>query len=207
MGRYLGAKCKLCRREGVKLFLKGERCFLPKCPVERKGALPPGHRGQKRYRKLSDFGAQLREKQKVKRFYGILERQFRRYFRLASKKREKRGERLLQFLETRLDNIVNRLGFVPSRLMGRQLISHGYILVDGKRVNIPSYSVRPGQVISVASKALELDQIKKSLADKSLIIPSWLERKAAAGRMIRPPKREEIGVDADENLIVEYYSR
>jgi small subunit ribosomal protein S4 len=207
VARYLDAKCKLCRREGTKLFLKGERCLSPKCPIEKKGALPPGQHGQRGRRKISDFGAQLREKQKVKRFYGVLERQLRRYFRLAAKKQGRVGERLLRLLETRLDNIVYRLGFISSRSLGRQLISHGHILVDGKRVNIPSYVVEPGQVISVASRALGFSQVKKSLADKSLIIPGWLERKAAAGRVLRVPNREEIGLDVDENLIVEYYSR
>lgn len=207
MARYLDSKCRMCRREGTKLFLKGARCFSPKCPIEKKGALPPGQPGQRRRAKLSDFGIQLREKQKVKRFYGILEKQLRRYFRLVAGKREKVGERLLQLLETRLDNIVHRLGFVPSRSLGRQLITHGHILVDGKRVNTPSYGVKPGQIISLASKALEFDQVKRSLTDKSLIIPVWLERKAAIGRILRLPKREEVGVDVDESLIVEYYSR
>lgn len=207
MARYIDAKCRLCRREGTKLFLKGERCYSPKCPIERKGAVIPGQHGQKRRRRISDYARQLREKQKTKRLYGVLERQFKNYLKKAVKDKETTGEVLLQLLESRLDNVVFRLGLAPSRSVARQLVSHGHVLADGKRVNISSYQVKPGQVVSLASKGLEIDLIKESLAEKDRKIPAWLERKAAVGKMARLPKREEIDVDIDEHLIVEFYSR
>jgi len=208
MARYKEAKCRLCRREGIKLFLKGERCYSPKCPIERKGAVPPGQHGQKRRRRMSDYGHQLREKQKVKRLYGVLERQFRRYFEKATKAKEETGKVLLQVLESRVDNALFRLGFTPSRSMARQLVSHGFVLVDGnKKVNIASQQLNPGQTISLTSGGLNLDYVKKSLAEKERKIPDWLTRKAAVGKMIRLPEREEIETDIDESLIVEYYSR
>lgn len=207
MARYKEAKCRLCRREGTKLFLKGERCYSPKCPIERKGAVPPGQHGQKRRRRLSDYGQQLREKQKVKRVYGVLERQFRRYFEKAAKAREEKGKVLLQLLESRIDNVVFRLGFVSSRSMARQLVSHGFVLIDNRKVNIASQQVKPGQVISLASNGLNLAHVKKALAEKSKNIPGWLKRKAAVGKMVRLPEREEVEADIDESLIVEYYSR
>lgn len=199
--------CRLCRREGMKLFLKGERCYSPKCPIERKGAVPPGQHGQKRRRRPSSYGEQLREKQKVKRIYGVRERQFKRYFEKAIKVKEATGKVLLQLLETRLDNLVFRLGLVPSRSMGRQLVSHNFVLVDGKKVNIPSYQVNPNQIISLTTKGLNLDYVKKSLAEKDRKVPKWLTRKAAVGKMIRLPEREEVEADINETLIVEYYSR
>jgi len=207
MARYLDSKCRLCRREGRKLFLKGERCFSPKCPLEKKGAVAPGQHGLKMRRRLSEYGVQLREKQKAKRTYGVLERQFRRYFKKAFKKRGATGEALLQLLESRLDNVVYRLGFVPSRSVARQLVHHGHILVDGKKVDIPSYQVKPGQVINLNLKAMKMEVVKKSLAEKKKEIPSWLQKKAAVGKIIRLPTREEIGADIAEQLIVEYYSR
>ena len=207
MARYLDSKCRLCRREGTKLFLKGERCFSPKCPLEKKGAVAPGQHGLKMRRRLSEYGVQLREKQKAKRTYGVLERQFRRYFKKAFKKRGITGEALLQLLESRLDNVVYRLGFVPSRSVARQLVHHGHILVDGKKVDIPSYQVKPGQVINLNPKAMKIEVVKKSLAEKKKEIPSWLQKKAAVGKIIRLPTREEIGADIAEQLIVEYYSR
>ena len=207
MARYLDSKCRLCRREGTKLFLKGERCFSPKCPLEKKGAVAPGQHGLKMRRRLSEYGVQLREKQKAKRTYGVLERQFRRYFKKAFKKRGVTGEALLQLLELRLDNVVYRLGFVPSRSVARQLVHHGHILVDGKKVDIPSYQVKPGQVINLNPKAMKIEVVKKSLAEKKKEIPSWLQKKAAVGKIIRLPTREEIGADIAEQLIVEYYSR
>jgi len=207
MARYLDSKCRLCRREGTKLFLKGERCFSPKCPLEKKGAVAPGQHGLKMRRRLSEYGVQLREKQKAKRTYGVLERQFRRYFKKAFKKRGVTGEALLQLLESRLDNVVYRLGFVPSRSVARQLVHHGHILVDGKKVDIPSYQVKPGQVINLNPKAMKIEVVKKSLAEKKKEIPSWLQKKAAVGKIIRLPTREEIGADIAEQLIVEYYSR
>jgi len=207
MARYIDPKCRLCRREGTKLFLKGERCFSPKCPLEKKGAVAPGQHGLKMRRRLSEYGVQLREKQKAKRTYGVLERQFRRYFKKAFKKRGVTGEALLQLLESRLDNVVYRLGFVPSRSVARQLVRHGHILVDGKKVDIPSYQVKPGQVINLNPKAMKMEVVKKSLAEKKKEIPSWLQKKAAVGKIIRLPTREEIGADIAEQLIVEYYSR
>lgn len=207
MARYTDSKCRLCRREGIKLFLKGERCYSPKCPVERKGAVIPGQHGQKRRKRVSDYSRQLREKQKTKRLYGVLERQFKNYFKKAIKDRETTGEMLLQLLETRLDNVVFRLGLVPSRSVARQLVSHGHILVDGKKVNIPSYQVGTGQIVTLTTKGLGIDQVKKSLAEKERKVPDWLKRKAAVGKIARLPKREEIDVDIDEHLIVEFYSR
>jgi len=206
MARYLEAKCRLCRREGTKLFLKGERCFSPKCPIERKGALPPGQHAQKGRKKLSSFGLQLREKQKAKRIYGVLERQFRRYYEIAAKRKGATGEVLLTLLETRLDNVVYRLGFAPSRSVARQLVSHGQVFVNGKKVNISSYNLKPNDTISLSPKALEMAIIKKTV-DSKIKPPAWLEKKAAVGRMVRLPKKEEIETDIDEQLIVEYYSR
>lgn len=197
-------KCKICRREGKKLFLKGERCYSPKCPLEKKGAVPPGAHGPRgRSRRLSDFGQQLREKQKAKRAYRVREAQFKRYFDLANK----RGLSLLQILESRLDNIIYRLGLVPSRSIARQTVSHGHVQVDGKKVNIPSYQLKPGQIVSLSPKGLEIDQVKKMLANKEYRVPAWLKRKAAVGKMERLPQREEIDTEVDEKLIIEYYSR
>lgn len=207
MARYTDAKCRLCRREGVKLFLKGERCYSPKCPIERKGAVVPGQHGQKRRARLSDFSRQLREKQKTKRLYGILEKQFKSYFKKASKDKVATGEKLLQFLESRLDNVVYRLSFVPSRSVARQLVAHGHILVDGRKVDIPSYQLKPGQIVTLTPKGLKMNQVEKSLAEKDRKIPAWLERKAAAGKIVRLPKRDEMDIDIDEHLIVEFYSR
>ncbi len=207
MARYLGAKCRLCRREGIKLFLKGERCYSPKCPIEKKGAVPPGEHGQKRQKRVSDYGQQLREKQKVKRTYGVLEKQFRRYFKKARRVKEATGEALLQILESRLDNVVFRLGLVPSRSVSRQIVNQGLVLVDGQRVDIPSYQVKPGQIITLVSKGLELKQVKDSLAEKGRKVPEWLQKKAVVGKMIRLPERKEIEADINEGLIVEYYSR
>lgn len=206
MARYLGPKCRLCKREGKKLFLKGERCSSPKCPIERKGATAPGQHGQKRKRKLSDYGVQLREKQKVKRIYGMLEKPFKRYFRIARKKKGVTGETLLVLLETRLDNIVYRLGFTPSRSVARQLVSHGFVNVNNKRVNIASYNLKPNEVVSLSSKALTIPTVKKSV-DSKIKPPIWLEKKATVGKILRLPRREEIEEDIDDQMIVEYYSR
>lgn len=205
--RYLDPKCKLCRREGKKLFLKGERCYSPKCPLEKKGAVSPGIHGLRWRKRLSEFGQQLREKQKAKRIYGVSERQFKRYFEQAGKKRGKTGEALLRILESRLDNVVFRLGFVPSRSIARQIVSHGHLQVDGKKVNLPSCQLKPGQTISFTSKGLAMDQVKKMLSNKEYQVPGWLKRKAAVGKVERLPEREEIDTEVDEKLIVEYYSR
>lgn len=206
MARLTDAKCRRCRREGAKLFLKGSRCYSAKCPIAKKGAVPPGQHGLRR-RRPSSYALQLREKQKVKRLYGVLERQFRRYFDQARQVRQATGEALLQILESRLDNVVYRLGFVSSRSLGRQLVNHGFVKVNDQKVDVPSFLVRPGQTISLTSRGLELDYVKQSLADKDRQIPSWLQRQAAIGKIVRLPKREEIEADIDEDLIVEYYSR
>lgn len=207
MARYVEAKCRLCRREGIKLFLKGDRCYSPKCPIERKGAVPPGQHGQKRARRMSDYGLQLREKQKTKRIYGVLEQQFRRYFKKAFRIKGSTGQRLLQLLELRLDNVVYRLGLVPSRSVARQLVTHGQVLVDNQKVNIPSYQVKVEQMISLSPRALKLEIVKKSLAEKEKKVPEWLKLKAVIGKVARLPEREKIDTDINENLIVEYYSR
>lgn len=206
MSRYTGPKCRLCRREKVKLFLKGDRCFSPNCPIEKKGAVPPGQHGLKSSQRQSDYGKQLREKQKTKRIYGLGESHLKNYFQKAIKVRQATGEFLLQMLESRLDNLIYRLGFVSSRNLARQLVSHRHVLVDGKKVNIPSYQLKPGQVVSLDKKALDLSEVKKSLAEKTKL-PDWLKKKAAVGQMVRLPKRDEIEGDIDEQLIVEFYSR
>lgn len=206
MGRYLGPKCRLCRREGTKLFLKADRCFANQCPIEKKQALPPGQHGLRRQRRLSDYGVQLREKQKLKRLYGVTERQLKGYFNRALKKKQDTGEVLLQLLETRLDSLIYRLGFVPSRSVARQLVSHGHILVDGRKVDVPSANIKSGETMTLSPKALRLAPVKKSLSEK-VKTPGWLERKAAVGRLVRFPEREEVEADVDENLIVEFYSR
>lgn len=209
MARYLGPKCRLCRAAGTKLFLKAERCYSPKCPLERKGAVPPGQHGQKKRGgvRLSKYGEQLAEKQKLRRIYGVLEKQFSHYFQEALKAKAETGKTLLQLLERRLDNVVYRLGFVPSRSVARQLVKHGHVLVDNKKVNIPSYQVKPGQIISLTPEALKMEIVRKSLEEKERKIPSWLQRKAAVGKINRLPEKEEIDFDINENLIVEFYSR
>lgn len=207
MARSLDNKCRLCRREGVKLFLKGQRCFSPKCPLERKGAVSPGiHGGKRRRSRVSDYGRQLREKQKLKRLYSLREREFKRYFAKAKKVKGATGEALLQILGSRLDNLVFRLGFTSSRFQARQIVSHGHILVNGKKVDIPSYQVKPGETISLSLVGVKIPTVAENLAKKEAL-PSWLERKAAVGRMKRLPHREEIETDVDEQAVVEYYSR
>ena len=200
MARYTGPLHRLCRREGMKL------CNSPKCPVEKKGFQAPGQHGKKFSRTSSDFGKQLREKQKTKRLYGILEKQFRRYFEEAAKSRENTGTRMLQMLESRLDNVVFRSGAVPTRRMARQTVTHGNVLVDGKRVSIPSYQTKAGQVIAFSDKILKNDVVKTALEVKATL-PEWLTRKAAVFHVSRLPKREEIESGINEQLIIEYYSR
>ncbi|MFC1727552.1 30S ribosomal protein S4 [Patescibacteria group bacterium] len=207
MARYKDAKCRLCRREGTKLFLKGERCYSPKCPIERKGAVIPGLHGPKRQKRTSEYGRQLREKQKTKRLYGVLERQFRIYYQKAAQDKSSTGNKLFQLLESRLDNVVFRLGLSPSRSMARQLIGHGHVLVEGKKVTIPSYQVKVDQLVTLGPKGLEMSPVKKSLAEKEKKIPDWLARKAVVGKVTRLPEREDIDVDIDEHLIIEFYSR
>jgi len=208
MARYTDARCRQCRREGVRLFLKGDRCYTPKCAVERR-TYPPGQHGQGR-RKMSDYGLQLREKQKLRKIYGVLERQFRRYFEQAERGAGVTGENLLQLLERRLDSAVYRLGFAGSRSQARQLVGHGHFLVNGKAVNIPSVRVKPGDVIEVAQGSRQLEPIQVSLsAVGSRRMPEWLELdiENLRGRIVSVPRREDIDVEAQEQLVVEYYSR
>lgn len=207
MTKSYSEKCKLCRSSGEKLFLKGERCFSVKCPIDRKGAVPPGQHGAKRKRKSSDYGIRLVEKQKLKRIYGLSERQMKNYFTQARKVKGSTGEMILQLLESRLDNLVYRFGFSPSRRFAKQLVSHKHVLVDGKIVNVLSYLIRPSQVVSLDTKALAMDSVKIMLGKKDYVLPSWLERKAAVGKFSRFPRREEIDININEQLIVEHYSR
>jgi small subunit ribosomal protein S4 len=200
MGRYTGPKRRLSRREGIPLTTKDVKS------LERKGAVPPGQHGLKRKRKLSEYGVQLREKQKAKRLFGIMERQFSNYFEAASKVKGATGLALLELLETRLDNVVFRLGLARSRNEARQMVSHGHVSVDGKKVTIPSYKVKVGETVAILGKLLDNIQVKKSLEENSTL-PSWLERKATVGKVLNKPSREEMEQAVDEQLIVEYYSR
>ncbi|MDP3948133.1 MAG: 30S ribosomal protein S4 [bacterium] len=200
MARYTGPKRRLSRREGLALFAKDAKA------LEKKGAVPPGQHGLGRRRRISEYGVQLREKQKAKRFFGILEKQFKRYFEEASKVRGATGLALLRTLETRLDNVVYRLNFAKSRAGARQMVSHGHIRVDGKKVNIPSFKVSINQTIEISSQMRDNTQVKKSLEEESTL-PEWLERKATVGKVLKMPEREEMEQAIDEQLIVEYYSR
>jgi len=209
MARNLDAKCRQCRREGEKLFLKGEKCFTDKCAIERR-SYAPGQHGQKSGSRLSDFGKQLREKQKLRRTYGVLERQFRNTYAQASRSKGVTGERLLQLLETRLDNMAYRIGFGASRSEARQVVRHNGILVNGKRVNIPAYQVRPGDVIEVVAKAKEQLRIKAaSEAGESRGFPEWLEvdAKAMKGIFKSLPARADLPSTVNESLIIELYSK
>ncbi len=209
MARYIGAKCKICRREGEKLFLRGSRCYTDKCAFTRRG-YPPGSHGKVGRRKLTSYAIQLREKQKVKAIYGILERQFRKIFHDATSKAGNPGENLLIALERRIDNIVYQLGIASSRTHARQLIRHGHILIDGKKVNIPSYAVRVNQVIKVVDEQKKNPLIKKALEERDPEkILSWLklDKEKISGTVMRLPKREDITLPIQENLIVELYSK
>lgn len=208
MAVYSGPVCRLCRRDGVKLFLKGERCYTGKCAIERR-KYAPGQHGQ-RQRKLAEFGVQLREKQKLKRIYRVLERQFRSYFKEAVRRKGVTGETLLQLLELRLDNVVYRLGFGLSRRQARQLVNHGHFLVNGKRVNIPSYQLRPGDVVAAAEASRQAGAIVEALATTGgRRTPEWLslDREGMSGRVVAVPTREQIDTQVNEALIVEFYSR
>jgi small subunit ribosomal protein S4 len=208
MARYTGPLCKLCRREREKLFLKGDRCFTEKCSVERR-KYPPGQHGQRRG-KLSDYGIQLREKQKVRNSYCVLEKQFKKYFEMAAKKKGVTGEVLLQFLERRLDNIVYRMGFAVNRRQGRQLVGHGFFLVNGRAVNIPSYIVRPGDIVEVKEAGRKIPAIPENVS-KAVHrgLPSWVEvdGEKFRGKVLSIPSREEIPLPAQEQLIIELYSK
>jgi small subunit ribosomal protein S4 len=209
MARNLDAKCRQCRREGEKLFLKGEKCFTDKCAIERR-SYAPGQHGQKSGMRLSDYGKQLREKQKTRKIYGVLERQFRKTYAEASRSKGVTGERLLQLLETRLDNVAYRMGFGASRSEARQVVRHNGILVNGKRVNIPSYQVRPGDVIEVAGKAKDQLRIKASAeAAESRGLPEWLEvdAKGMKGTFKTLPARVDMSTTINESLIIELYSK
>lgn len=206
MARYTDAVCRLCRREGVKLYLKGEKCYSDKCPVVKRPT-PPGMHGPSR-RKMSEYALQLREKQKARRFYGVMEKQFERYFDLANRKKGVTGEVLLQILERRLDNVVYRLGFAASRAEARQIVKHSHIEVNGRKVNIPSYLVREGDVISVREGSRDHKRVKE-LSATARTIPAWLtaEAEAMRGTVVRMPNRDEIDAPVQEHLIVELYSR
>ncbi|MCI2058971.1 MAG: 30S ribosomal protein S4 [Oscillibacter sp.] len=209
MARYTGAVCRLCRREGQKLFLKGDRCYTEKCSLDRRG-YAPGMHGNARNKKLSEYGVQMREKQKAKRYYGVLESQFRDYFEKANKKTGMTGENLLAILETRLDNVVYRLGYAMSRAEARQLVRHGHFTVNGKKVNIPSFLVKTGDVIDLKDDSRSLSKIKGSLeANASRVIPKWLDfdKNKATAKVIAEPAREDIDLPIEEHLIVELYSK
>lgn len=209
MARYVDAQCKLCRREGEKLFLKGARCFSDKCAIEKR-AYAPGQHGQNRRRKVSEYGIQLREKQKVRRLYGLLERQFRNYFKVAASRKGITGENLLQMLECRLDNIVYRLGFAPSRRAARQLVRHRHFAVNGQVVNIPSFQLRPSDVVQVREGSRNLDIVHSALRDAARTEPlAWLrlDKARLEGELLERPRRADIPVTAQEQLIVELYSK
>ncbi|HEY65837.1 MAG TPA: 30S ribosomal protein S4 [Caldilineae bacterium] len=211
MARYTGPVCKLCRREGQKLFLKGERCFSPKCAFERRSYPPGMHGPQARFRRReSDYGLQLREKQKAKRIYGVLERQFRRYFREAQRSKGLTGETLLILLERRLDNVIYRLGLASSRAQARQLVRHGHFEVNGRKTNIPSFLVKEGDVIRVRDRSRRttyFKEIMERLGERP--VPEWLsfDPEALTARVVALPTRDQIDVSLNEQLIVEYYSR
>lgn len=201
MARYIGPKRRLSRREGVALFAKDLAFF------ERKGAIPPGQHGASRQRrKVSEFGIQLREKQKAKRIFGILEKQFNKYYQMATKRRGNTGEALMELLETRLDNVVYKLGFASSRAEARQMVSHGHIAVDQKKITIPSFQIKSGMTVAILNKMLDNTQVKKSL-EAQPTLPEWLDRKATVGKVLRMPTREEMESGIREQLIVEFYSR
>ncbi len=209
MARYTGSVCRLCRREGEKLFLKGERCFKDKCAIERRG-YPPGEHGQRRRMKQSDYAIQLREKQKVRRIYGVLEKQFRSYFRKAERMRGVTGENLLSLLERRLDNVVYRMSLAGSRAEARQLVRHGHVRVNGRKVNIPSFLVKPGDEISLREKSKKHPRVVENFAAVDRRgVPDWLDvaKKEMSAVVRSVPQREHLNLDVQEQLIVELYSR
>ena len=208
MARYTGAVCKLCRREGKKLFLKGDRCYTAKCALERR-SYAPGQHGQGR-KKSSEYGIQLRTKQTARRYYGINESQFRKYFDMATKQSGMAGENLLRICESRLDNIVYLLGWADSRAEGRQFVTHGHFCVNGKKVDIPSYLVKAGDVISVKDKTAQSDAFKNIIeANGSRPVPTWLDlnREALSAKVVNLPERDQIEAPVEEHLIVEFYSK
>jgi len=206
MARYTDEQCRICRREGQKLFLKGTRCFTDKCSIARRN-YAPGQHGQKRA-KLSEYGTQLREKQKTKSYYGVGEKQFRKYFEMASNKKGVTGENLLQILESRLDNVVYRLGFGTSRAQARQLVNHGQFEVNGEKVDIPSYLVKAGDVIAVRENKKDNETIKANV-ETARPVPAWLElnNETLSGKVVRLASREDVDIAIEEHLIVELYSK
>ncbi len=209
MARYNGPVCRLCRREGMKLFLKGERCYMEKCAIEKRN-VPPGQQGKARKAKLMGYGLQLREKQKVKRTYGVLENQFRRYFESADRQRGITGETLLQLLECRFDNVIYRLGLATSRPQARQLVRHGHFFVNERRVTIPSYSLRVGDTVTVQQKSTKNVSIQHAIEEvKGRGIPDWLtfDGEQLSGKVSSLPTREQINLPVQEQLIVELYSK
>lgn len=209
MGRYIGPVCRLCRREGVKLYLKGDRCYSPKCAMERR-PYAPGQHGQRRARRPSDYAVRLREKQKMRRIYGISEKQFRNLFAEASKKKGVTGTVFLRLLESRLDSVVYRLGIAASRKQARQFIRHGHITVNDRRVTIPSYRVKPGDVVAVSEAGKKIGAIQANVeAAKSRKTGPWLEFDAEkmVGKFLRLPEREDLALPVNEQLVIEYYSR
>ena len=208
MARYKDEQCRICRREGQKLFLKGARCYTDKCSITRRN-YAPGQHGQKK-KKLSEYGTQLREKQKTKAFYGVQEKQFRKYFEMASNKKGVTGEELLTILESRLDNVVYRLGFGSSRAQARQLVNHGHFEVNGKKVDIPSYLVKAGDVVSVREIRKDNKTIQENVeVNASRPVPAWLEKdnEKLTGKVIRLASREDVDIPVEEHLIVELYSK
>jgi small subunit ribosomal protein S4 len=208
MARYTGPVCRLCRRDGLKLFLKGTRCDTPKCAIERREN-PPGQQQQRRG-KLTDYGQHLREKQKVKHYYGVLERQFRKYFANAERGKGNTGDMLMTLLERRLDNIIHRLGFAQSRAQARQVIRHGHITVNGRKVDIPSYEVRVGDVIRVKNRAKSLDLVRGAIAESGRDVPDFLSRSDSQipeGIVGRLPAAEDVSIPVQTQLIVELCSR
>lgn len=209
MGRYIEPSCRLCRREKQKLFLKGTKCFTEKCPVERR-AYPPGQHGQTRRQKISEYGVQLREKQKIRRIYGLMEEQFRNYFEKALRQTGRTGETLVKMLERRLDNTVYRLGFAPSRKAARQLIVHGHLIVNTQVVTIPSFLLNPGDLIKVRDKSKTLDVIHSSMKrmkDNTMLPWLSLDKGTMTGTFLNIPERADIPLNANEQLIVELYSK
>lgn len=208
MARYKDEQCRICRKEGQKLFLKGSRCYSDKCSIARRN-YAPGEHGQKR-KKLSEYGTQLREKQKTKSFYGVSEKQFRKYFKMASNKKGITGDNLLQILETRLDNVVYKLGYASSRPQARQLVNHGHFTVNGHKVDIPSYLVKTGDVIAIKENKKDTAILKENLEiNASRPVQDWLEKDVdhLSGKIIKMPTREDVDIVVEEHLIVELYSK
>ncbi|HCX65461.1 MAG TPA: 30S ribosomal protein S4 [Eubacteriaceae bacterium] len=208
MARYTEASCRQCRREGMKLYLKGDKCFSSKCPMEKRNFIP-GQHGQRR-QKLSEYGLQLREKQKAKRIYGLMEKQFRKYFDMAEHKKGVTGDNLLQLLESRLDNVVYRTGMATSRKEARQLVLHGHFSVNGKKVNIPSYLISEGDVVEVVEKSKKSNKFKDIVeSTSSKVTPKWLDvnLEKLEGKVVALPDREDIDLEIEDHLIVELYSR